>query len=66
LKTDAEIALGREFSLEILKEIFDAPRARKIREIIGRNSRMDEAQVEKLLEALKKLKAEAKSVQSRR
>lgn len=65
LNTDSEIRLGRENSLEILKEIFNTPRARKIREIIGRSARMDEAQVDKLLEALKELKTEAKSVQSR-
>lgn len=55
-----EIALGREQSLEMLKEIFDRPGARRVQNVIGRARRLDEQQIEKLLEGLKAIKAEAR------
>ena len=60
-----EILLGRERTLEVLRSIFDKPGAKRVREVIGRNSGLDEKQIDQLLKALEEIKAEAARVQSR-
>jgi hypothetical protein len=66
LATPPEVSLGRERSLPILAEMFERPHARKISEVVGRNRKLNEKQIETLLAALQSLKAEAAHVRQHR
>ena len=59
VQTPAEVSIARERTLPILKELFDKPDARRVSEVIGRNKKMNDKQIENLLAALDSLKAEA-------
>jgi len=61
LETPREVALGREFSIEILAGLFDRPDGRTVREIVGRMRKLSDAQVERLRRALTDLKREARA-----
>jgi hypothetical protein len=59
LETPKEVALGRERSLDILAEVLDKPRAGRVGQVIGRMSKLSDAQAERLREALAALKRDA-------
>lgn len=61
LATPAEIAKGREHTLEILQDVFGR-KGDSVRQIIGRCSNMDEKQVEKLRRLLTALKDDAEEL----
>lgn len=65
LQRPAEVDLGRDRTLEILREAFDKPWAHRVREIIGRNARLNEKQIAKIRSALREIKAEAARARSR-
>jgi hypothetical protein len=58
LKSEREVALGREQSLRKLSEIFDRPGNRAF-DIIGRQRKLDEDQINGLMEWLRGIKAAA-------
>jgi hypothetical protein len=65
LEKSKEIELGRERSLELLREIFNRPGARTVQGVIGRARKLDERQIEKLLDGLNAIKAEAARARAR-
>jgi hypothetical protein len=62
LDTAAEIALAREKSLSVLREILDRPHARKISEVIGRARKLTPTQINELRDAILQIKGEARNV----
>lgn len=60
IETPPEVSLARERTLPILKELFDRPSARRVSDVIGRNRKMSDKQIESLVAALNSLKAEAR------
>jgi hypothetical protein len=59
IDTPSEIFLARDRTLPILREMFNKPNAKRVSEVIGRNKRLNDKQVENLISALNSLKAEA-------
>lgn len=60
LHRPTEVDQAREHSVDILKEIFGAPRAVRIADVIGRMRKLDERQVQKLITQLRAIKEMAK------
>lgn len=65
LEKPREVELGRERSLELLKQLFDRADAQSVQGVIGRARRLDENQIRKLLEGLNAIKAEAARAEPR-
>lgn len=60
LETPREIALGRERSLDILADVLERPRARRMTQTVGRMRKLSDAQAERLRQALVDLKRDAR------
>ncbi|OFW00189.1 MAG: hypothetical protein A3G20_04465 [Acidobacteria bacterium RIFCSPLOWO2_12_FULL_59_11] len=59
LKKPEEVMLGREKSLPILQRLFDVRHANRIADVIGRMRKLDEKQIERLLDQLRRIKEAA-------
>lgn len=64
LQAEKEIELGRQRTLDILRNVFDKPKAESVHKLIYRGRVLNEKQIAMLVEALESIKAEAR-VQSR-
>jgi hypothetical protein len=60
LNSDKEAELGRERTLDVLRHVFDDPKAKSVHEIVYRNRVLDEKQVKMLLDALSAIKSDAR------
>jgi hypothetical protein len=60
LDGEKAVELGRERTLDILRRVFDKPRAKTVHELIHRNRVLDEKQIQMLLNALQAIKTDAK------
>lgn len=65
LDSDQEAEIGRERTLDMLRRVFNAPKAKSVHEIIYRNRVLDEKQVKMLLDALGAIKGDARRGTSR-
>ena len=59
LESEKEVDLGRQRTLETLRQVFGNPGAKSVHEVIGRNRVLDEKQIQMLLDALKAIKSDA-------
>lgn len=58
LDTPAEVARGRNETLDRLSSILEKPRANRVIDLMGRWARLDQAQIEKTLDWLRGIKAQ--------
>lgn len=65
LEKPAEVALARERTVDILREVFDVNKAARVSDVIGRNKRLDERQIAQMIQALNLIKHDASDVQTR-
>jgi hypothetical protein len=59
LELPAEVARGRNETLDRLSTILERPRANRVIDVMGRWAKLDEAQVEKTLDWLRGIKAQS-------
>jgi len=59
LQKPEEVKIGREKSLGILQQLFDVRHANRIADVIGRMKKLDDKQVNRLLDQLRRIKERA-------